>query len=81
MSHVFSTDSVENFMKISEDAETRHVTLTTELSNGAAVAIEVEAEDLARALFTASPAFSQQVGDFVQGVILNTLGTEDEPDL
>lgn len=77
MSVAFSTTSTETYVVVDEAPGTGHVTLRIDTPI-AHLSITVEAGDLARALFTASPAFSTGVGEIVQRSILSVLGGDDD---
>lgn len=70
MSLAFSVDDLATtYVEVEEAEDTRHVTLNFE-SLDASYSVELDAEDLARALLTASPAFITAISDTVQRTLI-----------
>ncbi len=68
MATAFSRSTTEAWLDVWEDDDgTVMLSLSTPEGEGR---IDVEAEDLARALFTASPTFTQGVSEFAQRAIV-----------
>lgn len=77
MADAFSVHTKEAYVEFAEAEDTRHVTLTLH-GPGKRSTITLDAEDMARALLTASPAFVTGVGEIAQRAILLFLGVDEE---
>lgn len=72
MSQAFSIKDRDTYIDIEEDSATGHVVITFE-TVGQTHTIMLEAEDLARALLTASPTFNRRVAETVHRALVNSL--------
>lgn len=73
MADAFSLTNKDARISIEEDSETGHVSISI-VDEAGSKTVEVDADDLARALFTASRTFTRRVAEFVHRALVNTLG-------
>lgn len=73
MADAFSVTPDKGVFTIEEDSDTGHVLLSIEV-NGKKQTVEVDAEDLTRAMFTGSRTFTQRVAEYVHRALINSLG-------
>lgn len=77
MAVVYGRGEGRQFVALSED-EREQVTVTTGNDDDGYIDVTVDAEELARALFSASPSFTKGVAEIAQRAILSALSEEEK---